>query len=65
MCYNLADIYVELLKKIGIKAFKQSAYYAWVIFEISDMFIYANVTIHFYNDLTRIKYHEMLIYFQI
>lgn len=63
MCHNWADIYVEMLCKVGIKAYKQSAYHAWVIMEIDNMHVLADATIGEYNDLTRIKYCDELINF--
>lgn len=54
-CYNWSNIYVQLLKKIGINAEMKDLGHAWVIFEIGDDIIYADATAGYEMDLARIK----------
>ena len=55
-CTNWCEIYIKLLKKVGIKAQKYSEYksHAWVVIEL-DKKIYADATLGSFSDLARIK----------
>lgn len=63
ICHNWCDIYIELLKQVGIKARKEGKDHVWVIIKLEEYFLYADATYDLYNDLSRIKHHDYVKHF--